>query len=113
MISNVLAAAVFVLALAVLVHAGTIALIGRKILRPLMIQPAPLLMPQGEMLEFELSGCCRGPLPEAQDDSAGNVVQLVPGTPEVTPERAADTARRRAARDRVQPDSVTDQPQDH
>lgn len=61
-----------------------------------------------ELEALEFSGCCRGPLPVAQEIPAdGTVLPLIPPSAPVHAEDVARSARRKAARDRVNPDSVT------
>lgn len=98
----VLAAAVLTLTLTV-----AFSMLGlRRMLKPLLQEPGPLLLPPvGELQTFELecSGlrCCK-PLPDAAEDP-----QLVTATPTVSADDVAASARRKASRDRANPDTVT------
>lgn len=71
-------------------------------------QPQPVTL---ETFELEAcgTGCCRGPLPDAQEDTP----PLVAATPVASAKEVAASARRKTARDRVDPDSVTPAPESH
>lgn len=81
----------------------------RRVLKPLLQALTQILVATAtvelEAVEIEACGigtrCCQAPLPEAQ------APQLVPATPTVPADEVAASARRKASRDRVDPETVT------
>lgn len=104
----------FVLTVAVLILAITLAfsvLSLRRVLKPLLqaltriMMATPTATVELEAVEIEGCGvgtrCCQTPLPEAEE------AQLVPAVARIPAEQLAETARRKVARDRTNPETVT------